>query len=68
MLFELVFANIYVTNPVASTTYTPGQLATLQWTDDSTQPSLSKLGNVTVELLCQNNVGVNVSTKRIDLN
>lgn len=30
--------------PIASTTWTAGQPATIQWGDDGTQPSLAQLG------------------------
>jgi len=49
----LVLSNIYPTEPVASTTYILGKLASVSWRDDGTSPLVSQLGDVTVDLLCQ---------------
>ncbi|KAI0827283.1 hypothetical protein BC628DRAFT_1368658 [Trametes gibbosa] len=44
------FANLFITSPVASTTWTAGQQATISWQDDGKSPSLADLGSCKVSL------------------
>lgn len=37
-------ANVFVTSPVATTTFTAGQQATITWQDDGTTPNLTSFG------------------------
>ena len=41
-------ATIYVTSPVASTSWTAGTQQTITWEDDGTSPSLSDFGTASV--------------------
>jgi len=38
------FAGVYVTSPIATTSFPAGQAATLSWEDDGTAPSLAQFG------------------------
>ncbi|KAF9224943.1 hypothetical protein BS17DRAFT_779332 [Gyrodon lividus] len=64
-------ANVYITSPVASTTFTAGQQATVSWQDNGQSPSLVQFGNATFAIYVgnaiqqtplQNIATVNVST------
>ncbi|KAG1886782.1 hypothetical protein F4604DRAFT_1675628 [Suillus subluteus] len=37
-------ANVFITSPVGSTTFTAGQQATVSWQDDGTSPNLTSFG------------------------
>lgn len=41
VLAASALANIFITSPVATTTFTAGQQATISWQDDGTTPSLT---------------------------
>ncbi|KAI6035769.1 hypothetical protein EDC04DRAFT_2703836 [Pisolithus marmoratus] len=43
-LVASALANVYVTSPTASTTWTGGQQATINWQDDGSSPSLTAFG------------------------
>ncbi|EJU01311.1 hypothetical protein DACRYDRAFT_44073, partial [Dacryopinax primogenitus] len=51
---QTALATIYATNPVASTTFTGGQTATISWEDDGTSPSLTQIGNASVGIYAGN--------------
>ncbi|KAI0674219.1 hypothetical protein C8Q78DRAFT_1013709 [Trametes maxima] len=48
--FESVSAGIYGTSPVADTVLSAGRMATVQWINDHSQPSLSDMSPITIEL------------------
>ncbi|PPQ74396.1 hypothetical protein CVT26_000947 [Gymnopilus dilepis] len=48
------FANVFITAPVASTTYTAGQQATVQWQDDGQSPSLADFGPAKISIYAGN--------------
>jgi len=48
------FANIYITQPVGSTSWTGGQQSTVSWQDDGQQPSLSAFGPAMVSIYAGN--------------
>jgi hypothetical protein len=48
------FANIYITQPVGSTTWTGGQQSTVSWQDDGQQPSLASFGPAMVSIYAGN--------------
>ncbi|KZO94676.1 hypothetical protein CALVIDRAFT_470172, partial [Calocera viscosa TUFC12733] len=45
---QSALATIYVTNPVASTTFTGGSTAVISWEDDGSAPSLATIGAASV--------------------
>ncbi|KAI0360775.1 hypothetical protein OH77DRAFT_1418783 [Trametes cingulata] len=47
---QSVKAAIYGTNPVASTVLSAGRIATVQWVNDRTEPSLSEMGPIKIDL------------------
>jgi len=47
-------ANVFITSPVASTTFTGNQQATINWQDDGTQPSLKAFGPAKVSIYVGN--------------
>jgi hypothetical protein len=53
-LISVVFASVYVTNPVASTTDTGGKLATVSWQDDGHDPTLAAFGPSTISIYAGN--------------
>lgn len=48
------FANVFITSPVASTTWTAGQQATVTWQDDGMTPNLSSFGAALVGIYTGN--------------
>jgi len=48
------YANVYVTSPVASTTFVGGQQSTVSWQDDGTTPSLASFGPAIVSIYAGN--------------
>jgi len=48
------FATVFVTAPVASTTYTAGQSAVVQWQDDGNTPSLASFGPAMISIYAGN--------------
>jgi hypothetical protein len=48
------FANVFITSPTASTTFTAGQKATITWQDDSKAPSLKDFGPAKVSIYVGN--------------
>jgi len=48
------FATVYVTAPIASTTYTAGQSSIVQWQDSTTAPSLSDFGPAKISIYVGN--------------
>ncbi|KIK82631.1 hypothetical protein PAXRUDRAFT_153602 [Paxillus rubicundulus Ve08.2h10] len=65
-------ANLYVTSPIATTTFTAGQQATISWQDNGQSPTLLQFGNATFAIYVGNAIqqtplqtivtNVNVST------
>jgi len=65
-------ANLYITSPIATTTFTGGQQATISWQDNGQSPSLVQFGNATFAIYVGNAIqqtplqtivtNVNVST------
>jgi hypothetical protein len=55
---NLALAGIYGTSPVANTVWTAGRSESIIWTDDKSNPKLSKLGPMDIELYS----GVDVSS------
>jgi len=47
-------ANLYITQPVSSTTWTGGQQSTVSWQDDGQQPSLAQFGLAMVSIYAGN--------------
>ncbi|KAI9567698.1 hypothetical protein HD554DRAFT_931445 [Boletus coccyginus] len=47
-------ANVFLTSPVASTTFTAGQQATLSWQDSGEAPSLAQFGKATFAIYVGN--------------
>ncbi|KAG0706583.1 hypothetical protein DFH29DRAFT_133204 [Suillus ampliporus] len=47
-------ANVFITNPVATTTFTAGQQATITWQDDGLTPSLTSFGAALVGIYTGN--------------
>ncbi|KIJ64776.1 hypothetical protein HYDPIDRAFT_175306 [Hydnomerulius pinastri MD-312] len=47
-------ANVYITSPTASTTFTAGQQATISWEDNGQSPSLLQFGNATISIYVGN--------------
>jgi len=48
------FANVFITSPVASSTFTGNQHATISWQDDGAQPSLKSFGPAKVSIYAGN--------------
>jgi len=48
------FANVFITSPVASSTFTGNQHATISWQDDGAQPSLTSFGPAKVSIYAGN--------------
>jgi hypothetical protein len=48
------FANVFVTNPTASTTFNGGKSATVSWQDDGKQPTLQAFGPAIVSIYAGN--------------
>lgn len=48
------FATVYVTSPVASTTFAAGQPATITWQDDGLSPSLASFGPAKISIYAGN--------------
>jgi hypothetical protein len=48
------FANVFITSPVASSTFTGNQQATISWQDDGAQPSLKDFGPAKVSIYAGN--------------
>jgi hypothetical protein len=48
------FANVFITSPVATTTFTAGQQATISWQDDGASPSLKDFGAAKVSIYAGN--------------
>jgi hypothetical protein len=48
------FATVFVTEPVASTTYTAGQSAIVQWQDDGNTPTLAAFGPAKISIYAGN--------------
>lgn len=48
------FANVFITSPVASTTFTAGQPCTVTWQDDGQQPTLQAFGPAIVSIYAGN--------------
>lgn len=48
------FATVFVTSPVASTTFTGGKSATVSWQDDGKQPTLQSFGPAIVSIYAGN--------------
>ncbi|KAI6104927.1 hypothetical protein EDD16DRAFT_1517248 [Pisolithus croceorrhizus] len=44
VLAASALANVYITSPTSSTTWTGGQQATINWQDDGSSPSLASFG------------------------
>ncbi|KAF8843538.1 hypothetical protein BDN67DRAFT_860746, partial [Paxillus ammoniavirescens] len=65
-------ANLYITSPIATTTFTAGQQATISWQDNGQSPTLFQFGNATFAIYVGNAIqqtplqtivtNVNVST------
>jgi len=53
-LFSSAFANVFVTSPVASTTFHGGQVATITWQDDGNAPTLQAFGPAAVSIYAGN--------------
>ncbi|KAJ3563522.1 hypothetical protein NP233_g8893 [Leucocoprinus birnbaumii] len=47
-------ATVFITNPVASTTFNGGQPATISWQDDGQTPTLQQFGNAMVSIYVGN--------------
>jgi len=47
-------ANVFITSPVASSTFTGSKQATISWQDDGTQPSLTSFGPAKVSIYAGN--------------
>jgi len=43
-------AGLYPTRPIASTVFSAGRMSTITWINDDTQPSLSQMGTVRIDL------------------
>ncbi|KJA17829.1 hypothetical protein HYPSUDRAFT_46016 [Hypholoma sublateritium FD-334 SS-4] len=48
------FANVYVTSPVATSTFAAGQQSTITWQDDGNSPSLSSFGPSKISIYAGN--------------
>jgi len=53
---SLASANIYVTNPVTSTTCTPGTSCLVQWADDGNAPFLATIGVCSIAVCTGGNI------------
>jgi len=53
-LASSALANVFTTSPVASTTFTGGQQATINWQDDGAAPSLASFGPAKVSIYVGN--------------
>lgn len=53
-LVSSTFATVFVTSPVASTTFTAGQQATVSWQDGNTAPSLKDFGAAKISVYAGN--------------
>jgi uncharacterized transporter YbjL len=53
-LISVTFATVFVTNPVASTTLTGGQPATITWEDDGNPPTLAEFGSSMISIYSGN--------------
>ncbi|KAF8558614.1 hypothetical protein OG21DRAFT_1404714 [Imleria badia] len=49
-----VLANVFLTSPVGTTTFTAGQTATVSWQDSGSAPSLAQFGNATFAIYVGN--------------
>ncbi|KAG2076244.1 hypothetical protein BDR04DRAFT_1090175 [Suillus decipiens] len=54
VLAASALANVFITSPVATTTFTAGQQATISWQDDGTTPSLTSFGAALVGIYTGN--------------
>jgi hypothetical protein len=69
---SVAFATVYVTAPVAATTYSGGQPATISWQESGSAPTLAQFGNAKISIYAGNaqeqtslqlvNASVNVAT------
>jgi hypothetical protein len=53
-LISVAFATVYVTAPVASTTYQAGQSAVVSWIDDNNAPTLAQFGLASISIYVGN--------------
>ncbi|KAG6848599.1 hypothetical protein H0H93_015583 [Arthromyces matolae] len=53
-LSSSALATVFITSPTASTTFTGGQQATINWQDDGTAPSLAQFGPAKVSIYVGN--------------
>ncbi|TRM66898.1 hypothetical protein BD626DRAFT_484134 [Schizophyllum amplum] len=53
-MVSAALANVYTTSPIASTTFTGGQPATISWQDDGESPSLKDFGPAKVSIYVGN--------------
>jgi len=53
-LFSVAFATVYVTTPVASTTYKAGEVAVATWMDDNIAPLLPQFGLASIAIFVGN--------------
>jgi hypothetical protein len=53
-LASAAFATVFVTAPIASTTYTAGQSAVVQWQDDGNTPNLTAFGPAMISIYAGN--------------
>jgi len=53
-LISVAFATVFTTSPVASSTFTGGQEATISWQDDGSAPSLKDFGPARVSIYVGN--------------
>lgn len=56
VLFSLANAALYPTNPVESTVFSAGANEILTWSDDTNEPRVNELSQLTVELLVNDHV------------
>ncbi len=50
LLANYVSAGIYATYPVADTVLSAGRVATVEWTNDHSKPSITDMGPVNIDL------------------
>lgn len=58
LLVSSAAAGLYPTRPIASTVFSAGRMSTITWINDDTEPTLSQIGPVRIDLFTGDDVSV----------